>query len=140
MKCSGKEIMPQEKKAGLYMFMGTILEVVAFLWSIKRLVPDAVFIVVAIVGLIPLIKMIRAEFSEPTDDERVIWEKAEISTGRLILWMLLFYWMFICVDKVFELPISADPIYMVPGWFGVQFLFMGYHFKLYKMLSEEDEE
>ena len=132
--------MPQEKKASMYMVMGVMLEVVTFMWSIKSLVPNAAFIIVAIIGVVPVLKMSKSNYSEPTDKEKLYWNKAVHNSGKFIFALLIYYWIFTCIDRVIDLPISADVCYMVPYLVGIAFLFTGHYFKLYKFMEDQEND
>jgi len=140
MKKGNNKMKTQEYKANLYMVMGLMLIIITTLWILSSIIPKVVFAIVAVTGLIPIIKMLTVEFQEVSDSEKVFWNKAMQGTSKWVLGLLIYFWVSACINKIMNLGLCTDVCYMIPILVGVAYIVNGHYFQLYKIMEEVKED
>jgi len=133
-----EKYMSQLLKANLYMIMGALLVAVTFIWSISIFVPKMAFIVIGIIGLIPIIITNQFAGECVSEEETFLWQKAQSETANMIAWLLIIFWLFNCISKIVTLPVTADVCYAVPYLIGTGYFFTGSRFKVLKNFLDDE--
>lgn len=134
------KVITANMAASVYMFMGLVLIISTFMWAMKNDIPNGAFVLTALVGIIPVVVMLRSEAECGSDEVQEDWEDARQSTIKSVgLWMLLL-WIFVCLNEANGVSFAKNICYIMPCMAGLGYLQFGVLFKCFQNCSDEEDE